>query len=156
MTEPLKPLATPADVTVLLSLLPSYQRPEVTDDQLANLIGIASTRLRQRAKWVDSRMALYETNPGDPSALDPRLVASVVANIVRRVLTNPMGYASETRAETIGPYTASETGSYVNARSTNDSTVRGEIYVSDADIASLGVATKGRKLGSIRVRSSLS
>jgi hypothetical protein len=72
-------------------------------DQVDALCAKASARLRQKCPFdIDERIALFTSSPTDPRALDPMIVADVVANIVKRVLVNPDGATSV--SETAGPF----------------------------------------------------
>lgn len=147
-----EPLATPADVQLLLQLLPPSQRPDISDDNLKSLIKVASSRLRNRVPSVDARIALWQTTPGVQGALDPDLVANVVATMVKRAVTNPSGASSVTDQETVGPYSRSTTSSFSNGQG---STPVGEIVVTDADLIALGIATRRGRMRSIPVRPSM-
>lgn len=151
----LQPLAEPADVTLLLSLLPPSNRPTPSDDTLEKLIVIASSRLRRRAPWIDEKIALFAADPTDPNGLDPTLVASVIAAIIKRALTNPNGAMSETSTETIGPYSETNTLMFESRRSpTGDDAPKGEITVLDSDIEALGdFSGPTRKIGTLRLQS---
>jgi hypothetical protein len=71
--------------------------------QADNLCTKASARLRQKCPFdVDARIALYSTNPADPTALDPEIVSDVVAGIVKRAMVNPDGATSV--SDTRGPF----------------------------------------------------
>lgn len=123
------PLATVDDVR---ELFPASADPGMSDVQISRLILKASALLRQRARWVDERIERYEANPADDGGLDPMLVASVVATIVKRFLINPSGATN--MSETIGPYSQS-TGYALRG----DKDVRGELMVIDSDLEKLRV-----------------
>lgn len=99
--------------------------------RVAHLIDVASAKLRARLPFdIDARTALYAVDPLDPIALDPVVVANVVAAIVKRVLVNPEGLASTTQS--VGPYSESRTFS-----GKAESEARGEIYVTEDDVCEL-------------------
>lgn len=96
--------ATYATVQDVIDIWPSL--PADQSSRVENLLAKASALLRQETPFdIDERIALYATDPDDPKALDPLVVADVVATIVKRVLVNPDGTASE--SQTIGPYSKS-------------------------------------------------
>lgn len=82
-------------------------RPLATEEvpRVLRLIEKASAQLRQTMPALDDRLALFQTAPSARMALDPILVADVVATAVKDYLGNPNGAASET--ETVGPYSHS-------------------------------------------------
>lgn len=138
------PLAEVADVEAIWRTL------EPTETTQANaLIDIASAKLRSALPAVDARIALYGTLPVNPLALDPVVVANVVATIVKRVLVNPDGLASTT--QTFGPI--SEARNYEGRSGGDDSDSRGEIRVTAADLDNLlpVLATRRGGLRSIQV-----
>jgi hypothetical protein len=122
-------LATPQDVVDIWRPL-----SDAETTQVSNLIIKASAKLRFACPFdVDARIALFDANPQDPTALDPLIVSDVVAMIVKRFLVNPEGYATE--SETTGPFSRSAT--YVNRYDKTGSDVRGAIQVTDSDIDQL-------------------
>lgn len=94
------PLAQPSDVEDLW-------RPLAADEtaRVSSLIAKASALLRQIVPAVDERIGLFQTDPSSPRALDPILVADVVATAVKNFVNNPSGVATET--ESVGPYSHS-------------------------------------------------
>lgn len=66
------------------------------------LIEHASAKLRAAMPSVDARMAALTT---DPTYLDPTLVASVLAGVIKRVLVNPSLASAAT--DSSGPYSRS-------------------------------------------------
>lgn len=110
---------------------------EPTSDELPqvfNLLRVASAKLRHACPFdLDSRIALYATDPAAVTALDPELVANVVATIVKRVLVNPDGLAMTT--ETVGPFSRSQ--SFVTRTDANGADARGGIHVTASDIQQL-------------------
>jgi hypothetical protein len=117
-------LAQPADVAAIW-------RP-LSDDEVvrvAHLIHLASAKLRAAVSFdLSARVDLFAVSPSDPLALDPVLVAGVVAAMVKRVLVNPDGLQSSTR--TVGPYSESRTHGAQGEGS-------GEVQVTAADLAAL-------------------
>lgn len=135
------PLATATD-------LADIWRPLTSDEttQATNLIAKASARLRQRCPFdIDERIALHGTDATDPKALDPAIVADVVANIVKRVMSNPNGVVSE--SETVGPYTHSSmyAGRYSGAKQSNT------LEVLDSDIDQLRPAQPAVMPATLRI-----
>lgn len=142
----LKPLATAADVR---ELFPASFDPGMTDDQINRLIVKASALLRQRARWIDNRIGRFEINPEDSGGLDPVLVASVVASIVKRYIVNPSGATNTT--ESIGPYSQS-----VGYALRGEKDARGELVIIDSDLEKLKVfSPKASVMGSLRIRPGL-
>lgn len=119
-------------------------RPLTPDEaaRVTRLIQKASAMLRQRAPWVDDRIALFQTDPGNPAALDPVTVASVVATVVKRFLSNVQGVASEG----VGPYS-------VTYAIRGEKDVRGEMYVAESDLDKLKVPEKAvSRVGTLKMR----
>jgi len=101
--------------------------------RVSNLLDKASALLRQntpKSPSIDDRIALFESDPDDPMALDPVLVASVVATIVKRFVTNIDGAVS--RSQAVDGY--SESVSFA-LRGNDD--VRGELIVTESDLKAL-------------------
>lgn len=88
-----------------------------------------SGQLRQKMPRIDARIALWGT--ADPTALDPTLVAGVLADVIRRFLLNPEAAASKTTAT--GPW--SNTISFASYGKSIGGT--GELVVTDDDLAKL-------------------
>lgn len=119
-------------------------RPLTSDeiDRVTRLIAKASAMLRQRAPWVDDRIGLFQADPTNPAGLDPVTVASVVATIVKRFLSNVQGVVSEG----VGPYS-------VTYAIRGEKDVRGEMYVTDGDLEKLKVPEKaGSRIGTVKTR----
>lgn len=133
----------------------SVWRPltDAEQDQVYDLISKASAKLRQagRALNIDARMALFLTTPTDPHALDPIIVADVVATIVKRFLVNPDGLASESESE--GPF--SHSGTYVNRYDKTGSDVRGAIQIIQSDLDQLMPGATVSGIGTVRPRQGL-
>jgi hypothetical protein len=137
------PLAQPSDVADIWRPLSTAETTQVT-----SLIAKASAKLRQKAPFdVDARITLFTTNPTAPTALDPTVVADVVATIVKRFMVNIDGVASS--SEGVGPYSRSAT--YVNRYDKTGSDVRGAIQVTDSDIEQLRPAVPAPTVGTFRV-----
>ena len=131
------PLADADDLADLWRPLTPAEQLRVTQ-----LIVKASAMLRQRLPWVDARIARFQADSTDPGGLDPVTVATVVATVVKRFLSNVQGVASEG----IGPYS-------VTYAIRGEKDVRGEMYVTDGDLDKLKVASKGvPRVGSVKVR----
>jgi len=110
-----------------------------------NLLEKASGLLRQKTRQtIDTRIGLFTTDPTDPRAVDPQVVATVVATVVKRFLSNVDGAASTT--ETAGPF--SKSTAYVLRGDKND--VRGELVVTDQDIEALAPEVPAQ-VGSMKV-----
>lgn len=121
------PLAEPADVA-------DAWRPLTDDTEVSRIIRLirkASAQLRQIMPTIDRRIGLFSTDPTSPLALDPILVADVVATAVRDFVVNPAGAISETQG--VGPYSHSVTYA---ARGINDAS-RGTLAFSAALLAKL-------------------
>lgn len=129
-------LADPSDVVDMWRPLTSAER-----DRVARLILKASSLLRQRMPSVDARIAAFLADPTDPQGLDEQSVATVVATIVKRFVSNTEGAASVTQS--LG--SASLTKSYAQ-RGVADKLgdARGQLVVLDADLASLNASTPRR------------
>lgn len=123
------PLATSGDVAALWHPLSSAQEAQVTE-----LIAKASGRLRHVCPWnIDDRIALYATDPANPMALDPEVVADVVATKVKNFLVNPDGAASS--SSSAGPFSRAAT--YVNRYDKTGTDVRGSLHFTESDIDQL-------------------
>lgn len=124
------PLAAPSDVQALWRPLgPTLTTPETNG--INNLITIASANLRQVTPFdIDERTALYSTDPTNPMALNPVVVAGVVAERIKSYLNNPAGAASSSDAA--GPFSHSAT--YVNRYDKTGSDVRGSLEFTDSDV----------------------
>lgn len=127
-----QPLATFADVQDLLPTLSSADEARVS-----NLLVKASALLRQRIPWIDSRVSRFQADATDLGGVDPVTVATVVATIVKRYLVNPSGATNQ--SETIGPWSHSQ-----GFALRGDKDVRGELIVTDSDIANLTPARKSK------------
>lgn len=115
---------------------------------IAALIRQASSLLRQAAPSVDQRIAAYTADATDPEGLDPQLVATVLAGVIKRYLINPTGIASE--SQTNGPF--SQSTSYA-LRSEKES--RGVLQVTELDLTVLFPNRKRLRAGTIKVRPAL-
>lgn len=139
-----EPLAMPDDVADLWHPLSTDETVRVT-----RLIDKASAKLRQACPFdIDERIALFTTAPTAPTALDPSIVADVVAQIVHRFLVNQDGVASGSSSE--GPFSRSAT--FVNRYDKTGSDVRGAIQVTESDIDQLRPAVPAPVPSSFRVK----
>lgn len=109
-----------------------------------NLLAKASALLRQVQPNVDARIAAFQEDPTDPIGVDPVLVATVVATIVKRFISNVEGATSQS----IGPLSMS----YALR---GDKDVRGELQVTSGDLQKLQMYRPKSRIGSIRVRPSM-
>lgn len=108
----------------------------------------ASAQLRQRAPFdIDARIAMFDSGVVSPAALDPVLVAGVVAGVVKNFLVNPEGFV--TTSEATGPF--SQSHSFVNRYDKSGSDVRGRIQVTDADVDQLRPAAPAESPFSFKV-----
>lgn len=145
MPLPVATLALPGDVEDVWRPLSTAEVPRVT-----NLIEKASARLRQKCPFdIDERISLFYDDSKAPTALDPAIVADVVATIVKRFLVNIEGAAASN--ESTGPFSKSTT--WVNRYDKTGSDVRGAIEVTESDIDQLRPATPPELGGTIRLRS---
>jgi hypothetical protein len=135
MPVPAVPLALPQDVEDVWRPLSDTEVSRVQ-----RLIEKASALLRQRLPWVDDRIHRHAVDPTDPGGLDPLSVATVVATVVKRFLSNVQGVASETA----GPYAVA----YVLR---GDKDARGELQITELDIERLLTPSKSRtRIGTIK------
>lgn len=119
----------------------------LTDDEkprIARLLVKASALLRQAAPHVDARVAQFYEDPTVVGALDPVTVATVVATIVKRFISNVEGVASET----VGPY-------HVAYALRQEKDIRGELQITENDLKALRPYQPKAAIGSIRVRPAL-
>lgn len=138
-TEPLASTSDVADMWRSLTL------DEVS--RVARLIDKASAKLRQKAPYVDARIAAWQA--GDTrKGLDPTTVATVVATVVKRFISNPEGIASQTQGA--GPFSAA-----VSYALRTDKYARGELQVTDEDIAELQTYSVRARVGMMRLRPAL-
>jgi hypothetical protein len=138
-----EPLATPEDVADTWRPLTPAETGRVM-----SLIEKASAKLRHECPFdIDERVGLFSTDPTAPTALDPLVVADVVATIVKRFLANPEGFASTSEGD--GPF--SRSGTFVNRYDKSGSDVRGAIQVTPSDIAQLRPAVPTVVARSFRV-----
>lgn len=134
------PLADPNDVADLFRPLTA---PELST--VGRLILVVSSRLRHAAPFdIDARIALFATDPTNRLALDPVVVASVVATIIKRFMANPEGLTQLT--QTTGPF--STTKSYT---AKSEVVAIGQLNPTAADIAELFPPASGAGIGSIRL-----
>lgn len=110
-------------------------------DRANSLLLRASALLRQAAPHVDARIAAFGKDATDPTGLDPLTVATTVATIVKRFISNVEGVASQSA----GPFS-------VSYALRGDKDVRGELQVTASDLQNLQMYRPKSRLGSIRVR----
>jgi hypothetical protein len=67
----------------------------------------AIAKLTAALPSIDARVAAYEADATTPAGINPALVTSVLATVVKRVLVNPQGAWSATQA--VGPKSQSVT-----------------------------------------------
>lgn len=110
-----------------------------------NLIAKASALLRQATlRTIDERIVLFATDPGDPRAVDPAAVATMVATVVKRFIDNIDGAVS--KSETAGPYARQ-----VSYALRGDTDIRGELAITAQDLAKLLSPGLTAQVGSITV-----
>lgn len=140
------PLATFNDVQDIWPPLTAAAADEVA--RVDRLIAKASTKLRQKCPFdIDARVALFQITPDDPIALDPQLVADVVASIVKRFLANPNGLVAT--SEGAGPFSHTET--FVSRYDKTGADTRGGMQVTDSDIEQLRPAVPSQVPSTIRL-----
>jgi hypothetical protein len=113
-------------------------------NRATSLLRRASALLRQVAPHVDARIARYQQNPADPAALDPDLVATVVATIVKRFISNVEGIATQ-----------SMNGFAVSYALRTEKSVRGELQVTQEDLNQLQMYRPRNRIGSIRIHAAM-
>lgn len=125
-----EPLATSDDVMdVLMRPLTPFEA-----ERVESLLDKASALFRQATRrTIDARMALFATNPALATAVDPLVVSTAVAGIVKRYLANVNGAVSTTR--TAGPF--SESTSFA-LRGDKDR-AGGQMTVTQDDLAAIAV-----------------
>lgn len=136
-----KNLCTPDDVA-------DMWRPLIDADERAKvdrLIGKASALLRQKLPSVDARIATFAATPTDVSALDPDTVASVVAVVIKRFLSNPDG-ATHVQKSLGGASTS--TGYALRG----DKDPRGDMVITDADLDKLAVSPTSPWLATVTTK----
>ncbi|MGZ6852470.1 MAG: Gp19/Gp15/Gp42 family protein [Mycobacteriaceae bacterium] len=139
------PLATTDDVADLW-------RPFTSTDEearVSRLVAKASALLRQALPSVDARIARFNVDSADLGGLDPVTVATVVATMVKRYLVNPDG-ATNT-SETAGQFSHAK-----GFALRGDKDVRGELIVTESDIAALTPASPLRpRMATLRTKALL-
>jgi hypothetical protein len=113
-------------------------------DRAIGLIDRASALLRQVAPHVDARIARWQQNPADPAALDPLIVSTVVATIVKRFISNVEGIATQ-----------SMNGFAVSYALRTEKSVRGELQVTQEDLNQLQMYRPRNRIGSIRIHAAM-
>lgn len=109
------------------------------------LLDKASALLRVKVPDIDLQIS--------DGGLDPLVVATVVAQVVKRYVVNPDGVS--TTAETVGPY--SKSSSFVDRYEGSDgsASIRGGLQVTKSDLDALRPNVTGASIGTIRVRSGM-
>lgn len=133
-------LCQPSDVST--ALLRPLTATEIT--YVPSLIVNASALLRNAAPSIDDRMARFTPNGTDPTSIDPVVVATVVAGVVKRYMTNPQGIASQSA----GPFS-------VAYALRTEKGARGVLQVTDEDLRTLFPNRKRMRAGTIRTRPGL-
>lgn len=113
-------------------------------DRATGLLARASAHLRNAAPSIDDRIAAFEADPTDPRGLDPTLVATICATIVKRFISNVEGVATQS----VGGYS-------VSYALRTEKTIRGELLVTPEDLQQLFPNRKRPRAGTIRVRPAL-
>lgn len=109
----------------------------------------ASSKLRTAQPAIDTRLAAYAADPAAPSGVSPETVASMLAGVIKRVITNPTGAWS--RTQSTGPYSESET--YAGNRGGNGAgEAPGGLVITTSDLAQLAPMRAGYVPGTIRTR----
>jgi len=122
-------------------------RPLSADEQgqVFNLLVKAAAMLQQKSPYIKARMARFALDPTDLGGLDPVLVATVVATMVKRLLVNVDGVVQET-AGTVTAIWAIR----------GEIAVRGELHVTPGDLESLApYRSKRSRVGSMKLHPSL-
>lgn len=106
----------------------------------------ASSKLRTAHPAIDTRLASYATDATIPGGVSPETVASMLAGVIKRVITNPTGAVS--RTQSTGPYSESET--YAGNRGNGEAP--GGLVITASDLAQLAPMRAGYVPGTIRTR----
>jgi len=134
------PLAFPSDLEDMWRPLSPAETVRA-----AALLEKSSALLRQALPALDVRIARFQADPSDLGGLDPVTVATVVATMTKRFLSNVQGVASEG----VGPYN-------VTYAIRGEKDVRGELQVTQVDLDALKpYRSKKSRVGSIKTRPSL-
>lgn len=132
----------------VLQDLEDIWRPITDTTEIAlygRLLDKASALLRAKAPNLDDRLTA--------ATLDPVVVATVVAQIVKRYAVNPDGVS--TKSQTVGPY--SESKSYVDRYEGTDgsASMRGGLQVTKTDLDALRPEVTAAQIGTIRVHAGM-
>lgn len=115
---------------------------EDENNQCLRLIEKATAMLIGKAPWVLTRIAA--------GTLEPLIVAGVLAQVVKRFVTNPSGASSES----VGPYSASFIDRYEGAD--GSAAIRGGLQITKSDLDALRpYLSRRQKAGSIRTPAGL-
>lgn len=135
------PFAEPLDVeTALLRPLTATEL-----NYVPGLLQQASDLLRTAAPSIDNRITWYDQDPTNPAAVSPGTVASVVAGVVKRYMSNPRGLASE--SQTAGVYATSHSYALRGEKET-----RGALQITSDDLLVLFPNRKRARVGNIRLQ----
>lgn len=124
-------LVTDDDVTAALL------RPLTTTEQayIDGLIGQSEAKLRARVPNIDDDIALWASGSRTPPAVSAAAVSAMLAQVIKRVLTNPRGLWSST--DTTGPLSHSETYPATRGGAGDSTELPGRLTITDADLAEL-------------------
>lgn len=115
-------------------------------------IATVSSQLRQAMTTVDDRIAAFADDPRPANALDPAVVASRLALVIKRYIANVEGVASKSRTD--GPFsTTLAFASY--GKLFGGSGVQGELQVTAADVAAINGLATPTAPGTINIKPAL-
>jgi hypothetical protein len=97
--------------------------------------------LRSKRRTIDARVAQWFLDPRPDTAVDPVLVSSMLAEVIKRTMVNPRGLWSTT--ETDGDYSYSET--YPGQRAGADAGTPGDLALTAADLAKIDAPAGPRR-----------
>lgn len=120
---------TPAVESALLRSLTAEEAARI-----GGLIDQVSARLRNRRPDVDDLIEAWSASPRPANAVDPDVVASVLAEILTRKLNNPKGLWSQSDSSTDGPYSDTHSETYPGQRGGDGAGAVGGIEVTDSDL----------------------
>lgn len=140
-------LVTQADIeSVLLRPLTSPEAIAVNGPR--GLIVQLESQLRFVRPVIDEWIAEWTQVPRPATALDPIVVASMLAAVIKRTLTNPRGLWST--SETDGDYSYSET--YPGQRAGATAGTPGDLEITTDDLAKLrATSPRGRSIRTSRL-----
>ncbi len=138
-----------ASITDLTDIWRPLSDAEAIDPKFPRLLSKAEALLRQQVPHLDTRLAKFALDVTDPYGLDPSVVGSVIASIVKRFLINPSGASSQTT----GPVSVSFVDRY--AGKDGSASIKGGLSVTASDLAQLKPAVPAAAIGSIHVGAGL-